>query len=53
MKREMASIEFETREEVEELMDIMEKSLVADQELEDNSVWKSFYNLLDALDTAW
>ena len=53
MKRKMSNIEFETRDEVEELMDILEKCLIANPEMEDNNVWKTFYDLLDTLDMAW
>lgn len=53
MKKNMDTIQFETRTEVEEVMKILEKYVDAYPREKDNETVKKLYNLFDVMDMEW
>lgn len=53
MKRELASIEFEYRYEVQELMKVIDRYVKQNPKEKDNETLERFFDLLDALDMEW
>lgn len=53
MKKEFDKIQFESRTEVREMINIIEKYVDAYPKENDNKTVKEFYNLLDLMDMEW
>lgn len=53
MKRNMASVEFEYRWEVQELIKAIGKYMDAYPEEKENTALKKLYGMLDAMDMEW
>lgn len=53
MKRDMASVEFEYRSEVQELIKVIGKYIEAYPEEKDNATIKELYGMLDVMDMEW
>jgi hypothetical protein len=53
MTRNMDTIQFESRSELQELINIIEKYVDAYPREKDNRVLKDFYNKLDVMEMEW
>lgn len=53
MVRNMARIEFESRREVSELLDMITRYVEQNPEEKKNKILDEFYHLLDALEMYW
>lgn len=53
MKKNLDTIQFESRAEVGELMKVLEKYVDAYPKEKDNMTVKELYNLLDVMDMEW
>lgn len=53
MKKNLDTIQFESRAEVGELMKVLEKYVDAYPKEKDNKTVKELYNLLDVMDMEW
>lgn len=53
MKKDMDTIQFESRAELGELIRAIEKYLEAYPKEKDNKTLKEFYNLLDVMEMEW
>lgn len=53
MQREMASIEFEYRAEVQELMNVIDKYVKQNPKEKENKILEQFFNYLDVMDMEW
>ena len=53
MKRNMDTIQFESRYEIEELMKVIDKYVKQNPEEKENSELKRFFDLLDAMHMEW
>jgi len=53
MKRELASIEFEYRYEVQELMRVIDKYVSQNPKEKENRTLERFFDLLDVTDMEW
>lgn len=53
MKKNMDTIQFESREEVRELISVLEKYVDAYPKEKDNQTVKKLYNLLDVMEMEW
>ena len=53
MRKELASIEFESRHEVEELMRIVAQYVKDNPKEKNNKVLREFYSHLDVIDMTW
>lgn len=53
MKKEMDTIQFESRAEVGELLQVLEKYVDAYPREKDNQTVKQLYNLLDVMEMEW
>lgn len=53
MKRNMDKIQFESRSEVQEILNVIEKYVDAYPKEKDNRILKDLYNKLDVMDMEW
>lgn len=53
MKKDMDTIQFESRAEVGEIIRVLEKYVDAYPKEKDNRVIKELYNLLDVMEMEW
>lgn len=53
MKRELAKIEFESRAEVQELMEVIDKYVKDNPDEKSNKILERFFNLLDVIEMEW
>lgn len=53
MKRELASIEFEYRYELQVLMEVIAKYVKQNPEEKNNKTLERFFHLLDVMDMEW
>lgn len=53
MKKNMDTIQFESRAEVGEVIRVLEKYMDAYPEKKDNQTVKELYNLLDVMEMEW
>lgn len=53
MKKNMDKIQFEHREEVQEMMRVIGKCMDTCPEEKDNGIVREFYSLLDVMDMEW
>ncbi len=53
MKRNMDTIQFESRAEIGKLINVLEKYMDAYPKEKDNQVVKELYNMLDVMEMEW
>lgn len=53
MQRSLDTVQFESRAEVEEIMNAIAKYVEANPKEKENKVLKQFYNYLDIMDMEW
>ena len=53
MKKNMDTIQFESRAEIQELMKVVDKYVKQNPKEKDNKTLERFFNLLDMMDMEW
>lgn len=53
MKRNMDTIQFEYRDEIQELMEVIDKYVKQNPSEKENKTLERFFNLLDVMDMEW